>query len=331
MFCDLVVFLSVLALQNLRGARAQSDATCTDSAYSWSFNSLDQSPCDIGKALGGVCTTDFTIQALPSGYHYSGISAGYATDCVCNTVYYSLLNVCAACQGGSVSVWDEWDTNCTTTYQTYPENIPAGTAVPHYAYLSLLSNGTFDFSSAMTDNGAEATHVASLSSSATGSSSASASSSSAPATSQGSSGGGSSSNTGAIVGGVVGGVVGLAILVGLTFFFVRRHQRSAAAATTRPTGGDIPPPASAFVDQNLTGTTYAPATYNKVYDPNDPSTFPTAQNGISYQQLVLEGYPQSYVPHPSSSPDSTMIPNRFPVQPNTSPPPASAYRGAPEV
>ncbi len=32
---ELAVFLSVLALQNLRGARAQSEATCTDSAYSW--------------------------------------------------------------------------------------------------------------------------------------------------------------------------------------------------------------------------------------------------------------------------------------------------------
>ncbi|PBK60992.1 hypothetical protein ARMSODRAFT_965358 [Armillaria solidipes] len=332
---ELAVFLSVLALQNLRGARAQSEATCTDSAYSWSFNSLNQSPCDIGRALGGVCTADFSIQALPSGYHYSGVGAIYTSDCVCNTVYYSLLNVCAACQGGSVSVWGEWDTNCTTTYQTYPVNIPDGTAVPHYAYQSLSPNGTFDFASAVVDTGAEATHIASTSASSTSGSSSrstSTSPSSTPTPASGSSSSGSSSNTGAIVGGVVGGVVGLAIIAALIFFLVRRHRRRpVAVATTGPTGGDIPPPTSSFVGQNLTGSAYAPTVYDKVYDPNDPSTFPSA-NGVPYgQQQAPGGYPQSYAPLPPSSPDSNMIPNRFsPAQP-TSPPPASAYRGAPEV
>ncbi|KAK0200488.1 hypothetical protein DFS33DRAFT_161810 [Desarmillaria ectypa] len=337
MLRDLAVFVSVLALQSLRGARAQSEATCTDSAYAWSFNSLKQSPCDIGKALGGVCITDFTIQALPSGYHYSGVGAIYTSDCVCNTVYYSLLNVCAACQGGSVSVWNEWDVNCTTTYQTYPDNIPAGTTVPHYAYLSLLPNGTFDFLSAITDTGSEATHVASSSASSTGGSTsrlAPTLGTSAPAPSSGPSSGGSSSNTGAIVGGVVGGVVGLALIAGLIFFLVRRHpRRPAPAATTGPgpIGGDIPPPVPSFVGQNLSGSTYAPATYDKVYDPNDPSTFPTTHNVVPYgQQQAPGGYPQSYAPHPPSSPDSNMIPNRVSLAQPTSPP-SSAYRGAPEV
>ncbi|KAK0445020.1 uncharacterized protein EV420DRAFT_981383 [Desarmillaria tabescens] len=338
MLRDLAVFLSVLALQNLRGARAQSEATCTDSAYSWSFNSLKQSPCDIGRALGGVCTTDFTIQALPSGYHYSGVGAIYTSDCVCNTVYYSLLDVCAACQGGSVSVWNEWDANCTTTYQTFPENIPDGTAVPHYAYQALLPNGTFDFASAVTDTGSEATHIASSSASSTSGStsrSASASGTSAPAATSGSSSSGSS-NTGAIVGGVVGGVVGLALIAGLIFFLVRRRRRRrpAVAATTGPIGGDIPPPAPSLVGQNLSGSAYAPTTttYDKIYDPNDPSTFPTVQNGLPYgQQQAPGGYPQPYAPHSPSSPDSNMTPNRFSPAQTTSPPPSSAYRGAPEV
>ncbi|KAK0186966.1 hypothetical protein F5146DRAFT_758987 [Armillaria mellea] len=332
---ELAVFLSLLALQSLRGARAQSEATCTDSVYSWSFNSLNQSPCDIGRALGGVCTSDFSIQALPSGYHYSGVGQIYTSDCVCNTVYYSLLNVCAACQGGSVSVWSDWDFNCTTTYQTYPVNIPDGTAVPHYAYQSLLPNGTFNFASAVVDTGAEATHIASTSASSTsGSTSRSISTfpSSTPTPVSSSSSSGSSSNTGAIVGGVVGGIVGLAIIAALIFFLVRRHRRRpAAVAITGPIGGDIPPPTSSFVGQNLTGSAYTATVYDKVYDPNDPSTFPSA-DGIPYgQQQAPGGYPQSYAPLPPSSPDSNMIPNRFsPAQP-TSPPPSSAYRGAPEV
>ncbi|KAK0435848.1 hypothetical protein EV421DRAFT_1833830 [Armillaria borealis] len=240
-----------------------------DFAYSWSFNSLNQSPCDIGRALGGVCTADFSIQALPSGYHYSGVGAIYTSDCVCNTVYYSLLNVCAACQGGSVSVWGEWEANCTTTYQGYPVNIPDGTAVPHYAYQYLFSNGTFDFASAIVDTGVEATHTASNSGST--SRSISISPSSTPTAASGSSSSGSSSNTGTIVGGIVGGVVGLAIIAALIFFLVRRHRRRgpAAVATTGPVGGDIPPPTSSFVGQ-------APPVYDKVYDPNDPSAQPTS-------------------------------------------------------
>ncbi|PBK80685.1 hypothetical protein ARMGADRAFT_1020719 [Armillaria gallica] len=329
MLHDFAVFLSVLALQNLRGARAQSEATCTDAAYSWSFNSLNQSPCDVGRALGGVCTANFTIQTLPSGYHYSGVSTKYTSNCVCNTVYYSLLSVCAACQGGSVSVWGEWLANCTTTYQTYPGKIPDGIAVPHYAYQSLLTNGTFDFASAVLDKGAEATHIASTS----GSTSRSTSISSYPTLSAAfeSSSSGSSSNTGAIVGGVVGCVVGLAIIAALIFFLVRRHRRRglAGVATTGPMGGDIPLTTSSFVGKNLTGLAYAPPVYNKVYDPNDPSTFPSA-NGVPYgQQQAPGGYPQSYTPLPTSSPDSNMIPNRLSPAKSTSPP--TAYRGAPEV
>ncbi|KAK0477595.1 hypothetical protein IW261DRAFT_1565904 [Armillaria novae-zelandiae] len=303
MLRELAVFLSLLVLQSLRGAQAQSDATCTDSAYSWSFNSLNQSPCDIGRLLGTVCTSDFSIQALPSGYHYSGVGQIYATECVCNTVYYSLLNVCAACQGGSVSIWGDWDFNCTTTYQTYPSirvlrRPTLRPPVPRRPVVLLRAP-------------------------------ASNSPSSTPTPASESSSSSSSSNTGAIVGGVVGGVVGLAIIAALVFFLVRRRRRRpAAVATTGPIGGDIPPPTSSFVGQNLTGSAYAPTVYDKVYDPNDPSTFPSA-NGVPYGQQ--QGYPQPYAPLPPSSPDSTMIPNRFsPAQP-TSPPPASAYRGAPEV
>ncbi|KAK0499279.1 hypothetical protein EDD18DRAFT_848689 [Armillaria luteobubalina] len=332
MLSELVVFLSLKALQSLRGARAQSEATCTDTAYSWSFNSLNQNPCDIGRALGGVCISNFSIPALPSGYHYSGFGPGNEQDCVCNTVYYSLLNVCAACQGGSVPAWGNWDVNCTTIYQTFPANIPNDTAVPHYAYQSLLQNGTFNFAGALVDTGAEATHIASTSASVTSTStslSASNFPSATPTLIYGSSSSGSSSNTGVIAGGVVGGVVGFAIIAALIFLF--RRRRPATIAITGPIEGDIELPRSPLAGQSLTRSTYASTVYSKVYDPYDPTTFPSANDVPYRQQKAPAGYFQSYAPIQSSTLDSDMMPNRFsPTQP-TNPLAASTYRGAPEI
>ncbi len=61
--------------------------------------------------------------------------------------------------------------------------------------------------------------------------------------------------------------MGLAIIAALIFFLVRRRRRRrpAAVVTTGPIGGDIPPPTSSFVGQNLTGSAYAPTVYDKVY------------------------------------------------------------------
>ncbi|KAF8904914.1 hypothetical protein CPB85DRAFT_1437557 [Mucidula mucida] len=301
-----------------------------------SFNSENQSPCQIGEALGNVCTSDgsFNIQYLPAGYYYSGIGATFATTCVCNTVYYSLLNVCAACQGGGVAAWDSWSANCTTAYSTFPDTIPQDTSVPHYAYLPLLSNGTFDFASAQTDSGPEATHAGSTThASATGSNSASGSA--ASSTSSAASGGGSSSNTGAIVGGVVGGIAGLAIIAGLIFFFWRRKQRRTTAPQNFNGGG----PESSFLAPNATGTTYTPTTSpnggfaDKIYDPNDPSTFPSSVPGTPYgqQPQPQQGYsPYSPVPY---NPSMTPEPNRpYSMSPqNTGQPPSTAYRGVAEI
>jgi len=82
------------------------------------YNSLQQSPCDIAAKLAGVCTgrsgsfisqfqitalllvTDFTIDPLDGpGDSYNIPSADQMTKCMCNTVFYSLLAACCACQG----------------------------------------------------------------------------------------------------------------------------------------------------------------------------------------------------------------------------------------
>ena len=40
----------------------------------------------------------FTVSPLGPGYYYSGPTAASATDCQCNTVYYSLVAACSVCQ-----------------------------------------------------------------------------------------------------------------------------------------------------------------------------------------------------------------------------------------
>ena len=89
-----------------------------------SFNSLGQNACTVAAYLMSTCTggcepssllrpfvfepclnsfSAFTINSLDPGYHYTGPSEYDDTDmCSCNTVTYSLLSACVACQG------EEW-------------------------------------------------------------------------------------------------------------------------------------------------------------------------------------------------------------------------------
>jgi len=95
-----------------------TDALC-DSSYSWSYNSLGQTPCLVAAIISTPCSKsgDFHIAALSPG------SVGYdppkkPTECQCNTVHYSLLGACAACQGAVTSgiPWTAFKENCTSTW-----------------------------------------------------------------------------------------------------------------------------------------------------------------------------------------------------------------------
>jgi hypothetical protein len=86
------------------------------------FNSLGQNPCMVAAYLISTCSggcefsslfcscvckpcrlvffAAFTINSLAPGYHYTGPSGSDNTDlCKCNTVAYSLISACDACQG----------------------------------------------------------------------------------------------------------------------------------------------------------------------------------------------------------------------------------------
>lgn len=108
-------------------------------------------------------------------------------------------------------------------------------------------------------------------------------------TSQNSHGGGGS-NAGAIAGGIVGGLAGLGIIAALVVWFVMKKKRSKVA------------PSSAFINNYPPQNNYpkyehppaSPGPFGPpqvVYNPSDPSTFPTAIHDSSF--IGTTPYPQA--------------------------------------
>jgi len=266
-------------------------AACLDSTtYSWMYNSLRQSPCDIAAALGGVCTGGgFTIASLGPGDYYPGPSADNATPCRCNTVYYSILSACSVCQGADFVRFSSYTSNCATVYsQQYPEDIPADTAVPHYAYLDISGTDNFSVANARAAGGPESTRPPMPTLYPTSTSSISTSTSSISSTTISSTASSSTAvstketNVGAIAGGVGGGVAALAILGVLLFLLLRRP----------------PPPAPSTPAQNPMMASQSPASFGgSPYSsspplPGSPPMFPS--NYPSPNPSATFALPQQY-------------------------------------
>ncbi|KAF8900214.1 hypothetical protein CPB85DRAFT_1439659 [Mucidula mucida] len=257
-------FLLVIACFGVAAlAQDVSHAVCSNPGFSWTFNSLGQNPCQIGEALGTQCEKSFFIQPLPVGSYYSGLNPTAATSCACNTVYYTLLAACAACQSGNIYPFPIWSENCTTEYSTFPGEIPAGTAVPYYAYLPLV-NGTVDGDAAMHAQGPEATGSSQPTSSGAFTAPASTPSSSAPSSK------GGSADAGAIAGAV------------------KRRKADASKESepmmdVGPWTGDTPPLFTGSIIRRL--------------DPNDPSTYPLA-GGAFQDEQGGQWNPPAYVASP---------------------------------
>jgi len=276
-------------------ASAQSQLgypNCTSAGWEWSYNSLNQNPCNVAAYLEATCHRGlFNIAPLPEGVLYRGPNAGQDDLCVCNTVVYSLLSACGACQGATLWLnWSQWDTNCSTSSSagTYPNAIPSGTRVPRWAFLDVSVADKWN---------ATAAQSAGDKPEGTGSST-STSSTAAPgsSTSSSSSSNKSSSNTGAIAGGVVGGVLAVTLLVGLAIWYTRR-RRWRAVARPSPFMTDAPHVAEAFGLPDPATSTSMP----KYYDPSDPSTYPTTSL-VSPSATVIQTTPGSENAHSSSTP-----------------------------
>ncbi|KAJ7046997.1 hypothetical protein C8F04DRAFT_217305 [Mycena alexandri] len=263
----LPVILSSLVLAGITYAQSgpSTNASCSPS-FAWASNSLHQIPCLVAAYLGAVCDDGlFMVPALQNELSfYQGPTVAQANACACSSVFYSLLSACSECQSGMVLRWSTFSGNCTTVYsEVFMNNIPSGTAVPHWAYQNVTMDDGFNSTLAqMQLNAPESTANSQPTSTSNPDASGVAGTSS------------KKSNAGPIAGGVVGGVVLLAVVCILAFWFIRRRRRNVAPSNLAqpPMGyhssGDITP-------FSLTQTP-------KLYNPADPSTFPSSPSSAMY-------------------------------------------------
>jgi len=301
--------LLLLAASDL--VAAQINAPDCSLTYQWSFNSLDQDACTVAAYLMSTCNGGaFTINALQPGFSYLGPSGTDDADlCKCNTVVYNLLSACDACQGEPEITWSQYSFNCTKILppSTFPNPIPSGTRVQQWALQDITSVNLWNATTAQTIGDLPeilAGESIGTSSASTASATASApTSSSTVVSSSNSSSGKSSSNTGAIAGGVAGGAVALAVVAGIVFYFLRRRSPPRAPSAAFVVDSATPAPSMSYMThshlhpQSDDGTTAympgSPVTPMKLYDPNDPTTYPGYQ-GLPTSSPDLDAPISSY-------------------------------------
>ncbi|KAF8477806.1 hypothetical protein DFH94DRAFT_855025 [Russula ochroleuca] len=146
------VLLSSLFFFSGFAAAGISAPSCSSSTWSWTSNSLGQSACTVAAFMMSTCNGgSFTINPLLPGNAYSGPSGSDDSNlCKCNTIAYSLLSACDACQGAEWISWTEYISNCTEVElaSTFPNPVPAGTSVPLWAFIDVTIEGTWDSISA---------------------------------------------------------------------------------------------------------------------------------------------------------------------------------------
>ncbi|KAG8967553.1 hypothetical protein FRC03_009806 [Tulasnella sp. 419] len=286
-------------------SQAGTNATCL-AGSEWMNNAKGQSPCLVSAYLSAQCNNgQWLVPALVTQGPYNPPSGQGANQCRCNTVVYSLLSACSACQNGLVGTWSTWIQFCPPTFVTvadYPLAPPVDTEIPKWALVDPSKTGAWNVTEAQ-----------------------------AIATSAKKSSGGS--NTGAIAGGVVGGVAGLALIGALAFLWHRRRQEKGDKVTPVPYGDpgfsatyqpekSVPPRTDLGTPAPfLPAQTPAPF---KPYDPTDPSTFPSAMSA---------GFDTRSVGHstghgsPSPGPNTTFQPYQDYPQPQYGGP--MGYSGTP--
>jgi len=181
--------------------------------------------------------------------------------------------------------WSEWVTNCTKTLSpsSFPNPVPSEIRVPQWALIDLTDENDWNANQSHAVGDSPEVGPGSIiapSTAATATSSSRPSSTGSPTSTNGTNGssGGGSSNTGAIVGGVVGGIAAICIAVVAIIYQQRRSQPQPAVLADVVESKVLSSPPEAPEE----GTT-APSSLSgspaamKLYDPNDPTTFPGYQ------------------------------------------------------
>ncbi|OJT10509.1 hypothetical protein TRAPUB_12947 [Trametes pubescens] len=236
---------------------------------------------------------------------------------------------------------------------TFPDNFVAPYPAPASPHQPPTASGTINLPESTALSGSTGTSTGSRTALSTGSTStARGSQSTSPNGSNSDTGNGTTSskkstNIAPIVGGVVGGVVGV-IIIGLAlFFWLRRRRNSARYAPTSPvdlTAGEYSP---GYNDKShptvynevpsaspLTTTEYShpippPLPSPKVYDPDDPSTFPESSDTQAPSSHDSAAYASPVHAHLATVPYTYTPPS--PYQPATSANSTAAYKGVPEL
>ncbi|KAF8350579.1 hypothetical protein F5887DRAFT_306747 [Amanita rubescens] len=262
--------LGFVAVAGLAVAQSttSNEAHCIQGQFSWMFNSLNQDPCTVGQNLGEVCNIAYQIPPLGSDlYSYLGPSPAAANECRCSSVLYSLLSACAVCQNGQTILWDQYDQNCSAVYVgVFLPQIPARTAVPHWAYMNVTAYDEFNLTYAQQLIGPESTTIPQPTAiPSTPSTTTTTSSSHKP------------SIIGPIVGSVIGSVVALALL-SLAIILLLRRRHFASIESVATTLGDrwSLPEGKAAAKGHLLHPVPVPLPEHLplLYDPSDPRTFP---------------------------------------------------------
>jgi len=204
--------------------------------------------------------------------------------------------------------------------------------VPAYAYQNVTVSDKFDVTLAHNTNGPESSRPPTA-----GTSTSPSSSTYIPTTSPTSH---SKSNVPAIIGGVVGGLAALGLIGALITFFVLRRKQEPQSYTSDFQQG----PNMAFTPNTTASlipstTSPPPGSPSRVYDPNDPTTYPSSDPSSAHESHMYsthaDPYRQQSPFNPNLTPNYTgnSSQNYAPLQ--TMPVPQnvgrSLYTGAPEL
>lgn len=116
----------------------------------WTVNDRGQTPCLVAAVLEAPCQGGDIV--------YIGPLANNSTLCQCNTVTYSLVSACAACQGQRFISWSQWIANCTTSnvsIATYPLRLPTSVQVPSWAYLNVTIDDFWNATASLNNHNAD--------------------------------------------------------------------------------------------------------------------------------------------------------------------------------
>ncbi|KAH7917959.1 hypothetical protein BV22DRAFT_922451 [Leucogyrophana mollusca] len=255
-----------------------TSTTClAATGYQWADNTIGQDPCIVAHDLFATtpppCNdNDVLFPPITAGQYYPAPGGdGDANSCLCNTVIYSLVSACGLCQNATFLYWSQWIADCpvnAAVYQQWPASIPSTTEIPLWAYMPLVNN-SWDGPQAKANASAVSLQVTSSTQpSGTVIPSLNASNTATPNNSS------SANHTGAIAGGIVGGVLGVAALVFLGATLWRRRSRSIAHQSTPMYD---PEPHTQYSHNTVISQnpfTNPGASLPRLYDPNDPTTFP---------------------------------------------------------